>query len=47
MWPWLARAAYDALSRTEQYAVVLELVTTRDPDKRAAKVAAAVSRLVG
>ena len=42
-----ARAAYDALGRTEQYAIVLELVTTRDPGKRAERVRAAVARLAG
>lgn len=40
-----ARAAYDALGRTEQYAIVLELLITRDAAKRAAKVGAAVARL--
>ena len=42
-----ASEAYDALSRTEQYAVVLDLVTTRDPDKRAERVREAVARLCG
>ncbi len=40
-----AAAAYDALSRTEQYAVVLDLVTARDPRTRAARVQSAVDRL--
>lgn len=40
-----ARAAYDAMGRTEQYAVVLDLLTTPDPERRVAKVAAAVHRL--
>jgi uncharacterized protein YdeI (YjbR/CyaY-like superfamily) len=40
-----ARAAYDGLARSEQYAIVLELVTTPDPGKRSAKVAEAVTRL--
>jgi uncharacterized protein YdeI (YjbR/CyaY-like superfamily) len=40
-----ARAAYDGLARSEQYAVVLELVTTAGPERRAAKVTAAVERL--
>jgi uncharacterized protein YdeI (YjbR/CyaY-like superfamily) len=40
-----ARAAYDALGRTEQYAIVLELLTTRDAGKRAARVRVAVARL--
>jgi uncharacterized protein YdeI (YjbR/CyaY-like superfamily) len=40
-----AAAAYDVLSRTEQYAVVLDLVTARDPDTRQARLAKAVARL--
>jgi uncharacterized protein YdeI (YjbR/CyaY-like superfamily) len=40
-----AAAAYDALSRTEQYAVVLDLVTARDPQTRRARVERAVRRL--
>ncbi len=40
-----AATAYDALSRTDQYAVVLDLVTARDPQTRAARVRAAVDRL--
>jgi uncharacterized protein YdeI (YjbR/CyaY-like superfamily) len=40
-----ARAAYDGLGRTEQYRIVLDLVTTTDPDKRAAKVAQSVVSL--
>ena len=33
-----AAAAYDALGRTEQYAVVLDLVTARDPEARRARL---------
>jgi uncharacterized protein YdeI (YjbR/CyaY-like superfamily) len=40
-----AAAAYDALGRTEQYALVLELLTARDAEARRAKVTAAVARL--
>jgi uncharacterized protein YdeI (YjbR/CyaY-like superfamily) len=40
-----AAAAYDALSRTEQYAVVLDLVTARDPGTRKARLERAVQRL--
>lgn len=40
-----AATAYAALSRTEQYAVVLDLVTARDPDTRAARLERAVARL--
>ena len=40
-----AAAAYDALGRTEQYAVVLDLVTARDPDTRRGRLERAVARL--
>jgi uncharacterized protein YdeI (YjbR/CyaY-like superfamily) len=40
-----AAAAYDALSRTEQYAVVLDLVTARDPDTRRARLERVVAKL--
>ena len=40
-----AAAAFDALSRTEQYAVVLDLVTARDPDTRQARLERAVAKL--
>jgi uncharacterized protein YdeI (YjbR/CyaY-like superfamily) len=40
-----AAAAYDALSRTEQYAVVLDLVTALDPAARQARLERAVARL--
>ena len=40
-----AAAAYDALGRTEQYAVVLDLVTARDPDARRARLERALERL--
>ena len=40
-----AAAAYDALGRTEQYAVVLDLVTARDDRTRAARLTRAVERL--
>ena len=40
-----AAAAYDALGRTEQYAVVLDLVTARQPEARAARLRTAVERL--
>jgi uncharacterized protein YdeI (YjbR/CyaY-like superfamily) len=40
-----AAAAYDALGRTEQYAVVLELVTARDAGTRRARLEKAVARL--
>ena len=40
-----AAAAYDALGRTEQYAVVLDLVTARDEDTRRTRLERAVSRL--
>ena len=42
-----AAAAYDALGRTEQYAVVLDLVTARDPDARRARLERAVARRAG
>jgi uncharacterized protein YdeI (YjbR/CyaY-like superfamily) len=38
-------AAYDALSRSEQYAVVLDLVTARDPSVREQRLRRAVDRL--
>ena len=41
----LAAAAYDALSRTEQYAVVLDLVTARDSAVRATRLRKALERL--
>jgi uncharacterized protein YdeI (YjbR/CyaY-like superfamily) len=40
-----AAQAYDCLTRTEQYAVVLDLVTARDPETRASRVRAAIERL--
>ena len=40
-----AATAYDALGRTEQYAVVLDLVTARDPDTRAGRLRTAIERL--
>ena len=40
-----AAAAYAALGRTEQYAVVLDLVTAREPGLRATRLATAVARL--
>ena len=40
-----AAAAYDALSRTDQYAVVLDLVTARQPEVRAARVRKALDHL--
>lgn len=40
-----AAAAYDALGRTEQYAVVLDLVTAREPAVRAARLRKALGRL--
>ena len=40
-----AAAAYDALSRTEQYALVLELVTAREPAVREARLRKALDRL--
>jgi uncharacterized protein YdeI (YjbR/CyaY-like superfamily) len=40
-----AAAAYDALSRTDQYAVVLDLVTAREPAARAARLRKALERL--
>ena len=42
-----AAAAFDALGRTEQYAVVLDLVTARDRDTRHARLERAVARLAG
>jgi uncharacterized protein YdeI (YjbR/CyaY-like superfamily) len=40
-----AASGYDALSRTEQYAVVLDLVTAREPAARAGRLRKAVERL--
>jgi uncharacterized protein YdeI (YjbR/CyaY-like superfamily) len=40
-----AATAYEALGRTEQYAVVLDLVTARDPDTRAGRLRTAIERL--
>ena len=40
-----AAAAYDALGRTEQYAVVLDLVTARDPEVRRSRLERAVAGL--
>jgi uncharacterized protein YdeI (YjbR/CyaY-like superfamily) len=40
-----AATAYDALGRSEQYAVVLDLVTARDPDTRASRLRTAIERL--
>ena len=40
-----AAAAYDAMGRTEQYAVVLDLVTARDDRTRAARLARALERM--
>ena len=40
-----AAAAYDALGRTEQYAVVLDLVTARDSQGRAARLRKALDSL--
>src|SRR6188768_4186247 len=40
-----AAAAYDALGRTEQYAVVLDLVTARDPEVRRSRLERAVQRI--
>jgi uncharacterized protein YdeI (YjbR/CyaY-like superfamily) len=40
-----AAAAYAALSRTDQYAVVLDLVTAREPAVRAARLRKALARL--
>jgi uncharacterized protein YdeI (YjbR/CyaY-like superfamily) len=40
-----AAAAYDALGRTEQYAVVLDLVTAPDPAVRVARLRKALVRL--
>jgi uncharacterized protein YdeI (YjbR/CyaY-like superfamily) len=41
----VAAAAFDALGRTEQYAVVLDLMTARDDRTRAARLSRAVERL--
>ena len=40
-----AAAAYDALGRTEQYAVVLDLVTAREPAVRASRLRKALEGL--
>jgi uncharacterized protein YdeI (YjbR/CyaY-like superfamily) len=40
-----AAAAYSALGRTAQYAVILDVVTARTPETRAAHVSAAISAL--
>lgn len=40
-----AGAAFDALSRTERYQLILGLVTTRTPKGRTARLAAAVAQL--
>ena len=40
-----AAAAYSALGRTAQYAVILDVVTARTPETRAAHVTAAISAL--
>ncbi|MFI1357634.1 YdeI family protein [Streptomyces sp. NPDC020898] len=40
-----ARAAFEALGRTDQYQVVLPLLKARTPDTRAARLAAAVAAL--
>jgi uncharacterized protein YdeI (YjbR/CyaY-like superfamily) len=40
-----AAAAYDALGRTEQYVLVLDIVTARDRDTRRARLERAVARL--
>jgi len=40
-----ASAAYDALGRTEQYAVVLDLVTAREPAVRATRLRKAIEAL--
>ena len=40
-----AAAAYDALTRTERYAVVLDLVTARDENTRRARLEKAVAAL--
>ncbi|MDX2541865.1 YdeI/OmpD-associated family protein [Streptomyces sp. WI04-05B] len=41
-----ARAAFEALGRTDRYQVVLPLLKARTPDSRAARLAAAVAGLV-
>jgi uncharacterized protein YdeI (YjbR/CyaY-like superfamily) len=42
-----ATATWEAMNRTQRYAVILDLLTTRDPARRATKVRAAVDRLRG
>jgi uncharacterized protein YdeI (YjbR/CyaY-like superfamily) len=42
-----AAAAYDALGRTDQYAMVLDLVTAREPVARAARLDRTIQRLTG
>jgi uncharacterized protein YdeI (YjbR/CyaY-like superfamily) len=41
----IASAAFDALSRTDQYAVVLDLVTARGPEVRTGRLRKALERL--
>jgi uncharacterized protein YdeI (YjbR/CyaY-like superfamily) len=40
-----ASLAFEALGRTEQYAVILELLTARSPESRARRLAAAIEAL--
>ncbi|MFJ8584863.1 YdeI family protein [Streptomyces sp. NPDC093595] len=40
-----AKAAFDALGRTDRYLVVLDLLRARTPERRAARLAAAVTKL--
>jgi uncharacterized protein YdeI (YjbR/CyaY-like superfamily) len=40
-----AAAAFDSLSKTERYAVILDIVTTRNPRTRAAHVSKAITAL--
>ena len=42
-----AATAFDGLNKTERYAVILDVVTARNPDTRAARVDRAVGNLAG
>ncbi|MER6344361.1 YdeI/OmpD-associated family protein [Streptomyces sp. NPDC001595] len=42
-----AKAAFEALGRTDRYLVVLDLLRARTPERRAARLAAAIGKLEG
>jgi uncharacterized protein YdeI (YjbR/CyaY-like superfamily) len=42
-----AAAAFDALGKSEQYALILDVVTARSPTTRAARIRTAIAALEG